>query len=59
MKMILWLVSVEDSNGIHRNLCVAKSKTKARKLAKGHGFKEVIFICETEFFEEEKLIIYF
>lgn len=58
MDLILWLVIAESANPI-RNLVVAKTRQRAKELAKGMGYKTVHYVCETSTYDEEKLIRYF
>ncbi len=54
----LWAVEVKSSDGTYINLVVATSKQKAKDLAKGLGHKQVTYVCETESYNEDKLLMY-
>lgn len=54
----LWAVEVTGSDGTYINLVVSTSKQKAKDLAKGLGYKQITHVCETDSYNEDKLIMY-
>lgn len=54
----LWAVEVKGSDGTYINLVVATSKQKAKDLVKGLGHKQVTYVCETDSYNEDKLLMY-